>query len=335
MDFNSVQGKVVSVTGASRGIGRAIAECYGAHGMKVACAARSVDQGQAVSDGICAKGGEAIFIQTDCSSTAAIKELVDKTVAHYGKLDGVVSNAGIGMGGTPLHEYDVTDYEKIFALNSEGVFAGMKYGAEAILKSHSEGGFLINVASIAGLVPQRGQALYSATKFGVVGMTRAAALDYAAYGITVNAICPGYTKTSIFGDAPASAMDFFASDCPAKRMGDPEECAALALFLASDMARYITGAAIPVDGALSAGHQSISSWKHPEILTDGKLNSQSTIAALMENDAAKVVIENFLPGFSANEQAKAAYGMTFAQIGPMLGLPDSALQGLLAALDNM
>jgi len=330
MDFNSVQGKVVIVTGASRGIGRAIAECYGAHGMKVACAARSVDQGQAVSDGICAKGGEAIFIQTDCSSTAAIKELVDKTVAHYGKLDGVVSNAGIGMGGTPLH-----DYEKIFALNSEGVFAGMKYGAEAILKSHSEGGFLINVASIAGLVPQRGQALYSATKFGVVGMTRAAALDYAAYGITVNAICPGYTKTSIFGDAPASAMDFFASDCPAKRMGDPEECAALALFLASDMARYITGAAIPVDGALSAGHQSISSWKHPEILTDGKLNSQSTIAALMENDAAKVVIENFLPGFSANEQAKAAYGMTFAQIGPMLGLPDSALQGLLAALDNL
>ena len=335
MDFNSVQGKVVIVTGASRGIGRAIAECYGAHGMKVACAARSVDQGQAVSDGICAKGGEATFIQTDCSSTAAIKELVDKTVAHYGKLDGVVSNAGIGMGGTPLHEYDVTDYEKIFALNSEGVFAGMKYGAEAILKSHSEGGFLINVASIAGLVPQRGQALYSATKFGVVGMTRAAALDYAAYGITVNAICPGYTKTSIFGDAPASAIDFFASDCPAKRMGDPEECAALALFLASDMARYITGAAIPVDGALSAGHQSISSWKHPEILTDGKLNSQSTIAALMENDAAKVVIENFLPGFSANEQAKAAYGMTFAQIGPMLGLPDSALQGLLAALDNL
>ena len=335
MDFNSVQGKVVIVTGASRGIGRAIAECYGAHGMKVACAARSVDQGQAVSDGICAKGGEAIFIQTDCSSTAAIKELVDKTVAHYGKLDGVVSNAGIGMGGTPLHEYDVPDYEKICALNSEGVFAGMKFGAEAILKSHSEGGFLINVASIAGLVPQRGQALYSATKFGVVGMTRAAALDYAAYGITVNAICPGYTKTSIFGDAPASAMDFFASDCPAKRMGDPEECAALALFLASDMARYITGAAIPVDGALSAGHQSISSWKHPEILTDGKLNSQSTIAALMENDAAKVVIENFLPGFSANEQAKAAYGMTFAQIGPMLGLPDSALQGLLAALDNL
>lgn len=184
-------------------------------------------------------------------------------------------------------------------------------------------------------MPQRGQALYSATKFGVVGMTRAAALDYAEYGITVNAICPGYTKTSIFGDAPAAAMDFFASDCPAKRMGDPEECAALALFLASGLARYITGAAIPVDGALSAGHQSISSWKHPEILTGGKLNSQSTIAALMENEAAKAIVEQYLPGFADNQQAKAAYGMTFGKIGSMLGLPETALKALLDALDNL
>ena len=89
------------------------------------------------------------------------------------------------------------------------------------------------------------------------------------------------------------------------------------------------------DGALSAGHQNVSSWKHPEILTDGKLNSQSTIAALMENDDAKAVVEKFLPGFAANEQAKAAYGMTFGKIGPMLGLPDEALQGLLSALDTL
>lgn len=266
MDFSSVKGKVAIVTGASRGIGEAIAKIYGEHGMKVVCAARSTEQGQAVANEICAKGGEAIFIQTDCSDSSQIKELINKTVKHYGRLDGIVSNAGIGQGGYPLHEYEMEDFDKIFALNSKGVFAGMKYGAEAIFQSHSEGGFLINVASIAGIMAQRGQALYSATKHGVVGMTKSAALDYAPYGITVNAICPGYTKTSIFGDAPEQALAFFAKDCPAERIGNPEECAYLALFLASDMARYISGAAIPVDGALSAGHQNVSTWKHPEIL---------------------------------------------------------------------
>lgn len=267
--FESVKGKVAIVTGASRGIGRAIAEMYGANGMKVVCAARSVQQGQAVADGICENGGEAVFVQTDCSDVEQMKKLADTAVSHYKRLDGIVNNAGIGQGGSPLHEYEMQDYENIFDLNSKGVFAGMKYAAEAILRSHSEGGFLINVASIAGIMPQRGQALYTATKFGVVGMTKVAALDYAPYNITVNAICPGYTKTSIFGDAPEQAMDFFAKDCPSGRMGEPKECAYLALFLASDMARYITGAAIPVDGALSAGSKNVSHWKHPEIVHQG------------------------------------------------------------------
>lgn len=264
--FKSVEGKVAIVTGASRGIGKAIAEIYGANGMKVVCAARSKEQGQAVADSICQNGGEAIFFQTDCSNPEEMKNLVKTAVKHLGRVDGLVNNAGIGQGGAPMHEYDMMDYDQIFDLNSKGVFAGMKYGAEAILRSHSEGGFLINVASIAGIMPQRGQALYTATKFGVVGMTKVSALDYAPYNITVNAICPGYTKTSIFGDAPEQAMEFFAQDCPAGRMGAPEECADLALFLASDMARYITGAAIPVDGALSAGSKNVSQWKHPEIL---------------------------------------------------------------------
>lgn len=335
MDFGSVQGKVAVVTGASRGIGRAIAEVFAENGMKVVCAARSRSQGQEVADNICTNGGDAIFVETDCSDSSQIKALIEKAVSHYGRLDGVVSNAGIGMGGSPLHEYDEEDYERIFNLNSKGVFAGMKYGAEAIFRTQSQGGFLINVASIAGISPQRGQALYTATKFGVVGMTKTAALDYAKYGITVNAICPGYTRTSIFGDAPEAAMSFFASDCPVGRIGDPRECAYLALFLASDMARYITGAAIPVDGALSAGHQNVSSWKHPEILTGGKLNAESTIAAIMENEAAAAIVEKYLPGFAANEQAKAAYSMTFGTLAPMLGLPTEAIEGLLRELNEL
>ena len=119
MDFSSVKGKVAIVTGASRGIGRSIATVFGEHGMKVVCAARSQEQGQAVVDEIRANGGNAVFVRTDCSRVKEIEGMVDAAVNHYGRLDGLVSNAGIGMGGTPLHEYDVEEYEKIFDINSK------------------------------------------------------------------------------------------------------------------------------------------------------------------------------------------------------------------------
>lgn len=339
LDFSSVKDKVVIVTGASRGIGEAIARCFGHNGMKVVCAARSVDKGNEVVAAIRADGGDAVFRQTDCSCADEIKALVDFAVSHYGRLDGVVSNAGIGMGGTPLHEYGIDDYDSILSLNLKGVFAGMKYGAEAIFKSGSTGGFLINVASIAGIMPQRGQALYTATKHAVVGMTKSAALDYAPHGITVNAICPGYTLTSMFDGIPSQAEEFFIADCPSGRMGRPEECAYLALFLASDMARYINGTAIPVDGALAAGSKNVISWQHPEILTGGVviLNSDSTIAALVENPAAAAIIEKYIPGFLSNEDAKAAYGTTFKVLCefPMIGISAEDAERFFAELDAL
>lgn len=266
MNFSGVNGKTVIVTGAGSGIGEAIAKLYASNGMKVVCADIRTECGQKTVDEICKNGGNAIFVKIDCSDEKQIENLVNEAVKQYGHLDGIVNNAGIGQGGIPLHECDMEDYDKIFDVNSKGVFAGMKYGAEAILKSHVKGGFILNIASVAGIMPQRGQSLYTATKFGIVGMTKAAALDYAAYDITVNAICPGYTKTSIFGNAPEQALAFFEKDCPAQRIGNPMECAYLALFLASDLARYITGAAIPVDGALSAGSKNVTTWRHPEIL---------------------------------------------------------------------
>ena len=112
------------------------------------------------------------------------------------------------------------------------------------------------------------------------------------------------------------------------------ECAYLALFLASDMSRYITGAAIPVDGALSAGSKNVTSWKHPEILTGGKLNADSTIAAIMENTDAKAIVDKYLPGFAENEQAKAAYGLTFKALAPMLGLPEDVVTNMLGELER-
>lgn len=266
MNFDSVKGKVAIVTGASSGIGKAIALCYAHHGMKVVCTNRNPQKGEETVNVIKASGGNAVFFQSDVSKPEEVKALVDYTIDTYGRLDGIVNNAGIGLGGTPLHEYSLEEYDNIMSLNLKSVFTSMKYGSEAILKSKSEGGFIINVSSIAGLLPQSGQSLYTSTKFGVIGMTKSASLEYAPHNITVNAICPGYTVTPIFGDAPDAAMNYFRLACPSGRMGEPEECAYLALFLASDMARYISGAAIPVDGALSAGAKNVLQWKHPEIL---------------------------------------------------------------------
>ncbi|MBA4686304.1 MAG: SDR family oxidoreductase [Candidatus Galacturonibacter soehngenii] len=266
MNFDSVKGKVAIVTGASSGIGKAIAMCYAQHGMKVVCANRNPQKGEETVNEIKAAGGDAVFFQSDVSKAEDVKALVDFTIDTYGRLDGIVNNAGIGLGGTPLHEYSLDEYDNIMSLNLKSVFTAMKYGSEAILKSKSEGGFIINVSSIAGLLPQSGQSLYTSTKFGVIGMTKSASMEYAPHNITVNAICPGYTVTPIFGDAPDAAMNYFRLACPSGRMGEPEECAYLALFLASDMARYISGAAIPVDGALSAGSRNVLQWKHPEIL---------------------------------------------------------------------
>lgn len=338
-DFHSVNGKVAVVTGAANGIGEAIARIYAENGMQVVCADWDSVKGEQVVQSIRAAGGEAFFRHTDCSKADGIRALVDFAVAHYGKLDGIVSNAGVGQGGTPAHELSLEEFDKIVSLNLKSVFAGMKYGTQAIFRTGSAGGFLINIASVAGLVPQRGQALYTATKSAVVGMTKTAALDYASYNITVNAICPGYTRTTMFEDIPEQAMQFFLQDAPSGKLGTPEECAWLALFLASDMARYISGAAIPVDGALSAGAKNLVAWRHPELRQGGEcaLSSQSTVAVIMEHPKGAAIVNKYLPGFGANEQAKAAYGMSIQSLCelPMLGISRENATALFEELDAL
>lgn len=266
-DFSSVKGKVAVITGAADGLGEAIAQCYADNGMKVVVSDIHAEKGKKVVDQINAKGGEAAFVKADVSDETDVKGMIDFAVKTYGRLDGLVNNAGIADPSRPIHEYSADEFDKVTSVDLKGVFLGMKYGIEAILKSKSSGGFIINVASLAGLLGNNSMGLYTSSKHGVVGLTKSAALDYAPYNITVNAICPGTFRTSIWGQAPEETIQQYAKlISPNGKLGDPKEIGHLALFLASDLARYISGAAIPIDAGSSAGKLTPAKWSHPEIL---------------------------------------------------------------------
>lgn|SRR5690625_372969 len=266
-DFASVKDKVAVVTGAALGIGKSIAQCFAENGMKVVVSDIDAEKGQNVVEEIKSKGGEASFIKADVSIEDDVKKMIDFAVETYGHLDGLVNNAGIAAANRPTHEYSTEEFEQITSVDLKGVFLGMKYGVQAILKSKSPSGFIINIASLAGLLGNSSMSLYTSAKHGVVGLTKSGALDYAPYNITVNAICPGTFRTSIWGDAPEETVQEYAKMIsPNGRLGDPKEIGHLALFLASDLARYISGSAIPIDAGSSAGKITPSTWSHPEIL---------------------------------------------------------------------
>lgn len=266
-DFSSVKGKVAIVTGASDGLGKAIAQCYAENGMKVVVSDINADKGNQLIEEIKANGGEAVFYKTDVSNEADVRGVVDFAIETYGQLDGIVNNAGISAENRPMHEYSIEEFDRLTAIDLKGVFMGMKFGIEAILKSKSSSGFVVNVASLAGIMGNSAMGIYTSAKHGVVGLTKSAALDYAAYNITVNAICPGTIRTSIWGDTPEEIVQQYAKMLsPNGRLGDPKDIAYVALFLASDMARYISGSTITVDAGSHAGKVTPTKWSHPEIL---------------------------------------------------------------------
>ena len=186
----------------------------------------------------------------------------------YGRLDGIVNNAGISAESRPTHEYSISEFDKLTSIDLKGVFLGMKYGIEAILKSKASAGFVINVASLAGLLGNSSMAIYTSAKHGVVGLTKSAALDYAPYNITVNAICPGTIKTSIWRNAPEEVIQQYAKLLsPNGRLGDPKRGCKFSTIFSLDLARYISGSAITIDAGSSAGKLTPSQWsKHSEIL---------------------------------------------------------------------
>lgn len=241
------ENKVAIVTGGSFGIGRASAIAFAQRGAKVVVADWMEDN--ETIDAIKKSGGEAIFVKCDVSKSADVKSLVDKTIEKYGRLDYALNNAGIeGVSGNTI---DCTEenWDKTIGVNLKGVWLCMKYEIPQMLKSGK--GAIVNIASIAGLVGFPTLPAYVATKHGVVGLTKTAALEFAKQNIRVNAVCPGAIKTPMldrFTGKKKEAEQQFANMEPVGRLGQPEEVAEAVMWLCSDASSFVTGDAMAVDG---------------------------------------------------------------------------------------
>jgi NAD(P)-dependent dehydrogenase (short-subunit alcohol dehydrogenase family) len=249
-----LSGKVVLVTGGASGIARASSLAFARAGAKVALADIDGQGGEETLGQIVAAGGEAFFAGCDVSDAAAVRNLIDRTVAQYGRLDCAANIAAIE--GSPLRIDQVPDeeFDRIIQINLRGVWLCMKYEIVQMLKQGS-GGAIVNLASAAGLVGSVRSPAYGASKHGVVGLTKSAALQYAGDKIRVNAVCPGGIATPMterIAAAGGATQARLGAAHPIGRMGRPEEIAAAVLWLCSDEASFITGTAVPVDGGLTA-----------------------------------------------------------------------------------
>jgi len=248
-----VDGKVALVTGGASGIGRATALTFAREGAKLVIADTNDEGGQQTVHMITEQGGEAIFIQVDVTSASAVEALISKTVETYGRLDCAHNNAGIASGVRALTaDYPEERWHQVIAVNLTGVWLCMKY--EMVQMLHHGGGAIVNTASIAGLVGGAGGAAYTASKHGVVGLTKTAALEYAQQGIRVNCVCPGYIQTPMTaqGMSDPEQMARIIAREPLGRVGAPEEVAETVVWLCSDAASFVTGHTMTVDGGYVA-----------------------------------------------------------------------------------
>jgi len=242
-------GKVALITGAGSGIGRQSALAFARAGAKVVVADIVLLGGEETVRMIEAEGGEATFVKTDVSNARDVEALVKETIATYGQLDYAHNNAGIeGAQGTTI-ECTEDCWDKTIDTNLKGVWLCMKYEIPEMLKNH--GGAIVNTSSVAGLVGFANIPAYTASKHGVSGLTKVAALEFAKSGIRVNAVCPGVIRTPMIerftGGDPQVEAQFTAGE-PIGRLGEPEEIATAVVWLCSDEASFVTGSAIPVDG---------------------------------------------------------------------------------------
>lgn len=247
-----LEGKAALVTGAGGGIGRAIARLFAAEGASVLIAEINEDAGRAAVREIEEARGRARFLRTDAASEADVSAAVQATAETWGRLDVLVNNAGIGgLGYT---------WDQVIAVNLSGVFYGCQHGLEAMMRQGG-GGVIVNMASILGLVganppgPPGGSGYsYTAAKHGVLGLTRQFALDGAPHGVRVNVLCPGWIETTLTVPLTQTQplMDWALQNTPMARLGQPQEVAKAALFLASDDSSFMTGAPLVIDGGWTA-----------------------------------------------------------------------------------
>jgi NAD(P)-dependent dehydrogenase (short-subunit alcohol dehydrogenase family) len=250
-------GKVVVVTGASRGIGAAVARAFCLAGARVAIAARDTRALEVLAEELGGDDGHVLAVAADVSEPAAVAEMVGTVLSEFGRLDFACNNAaGGGHPPTPMADVPIEAFDAGLAVTLRGVFLSMRAEIPAIVSSG--GGAIVNISSTAGLQAVGGLASYVAAKFGVEGLTRVAALDYAADGVRVNALAPGPILTRSLERAGSSAQQAAAAAMPLARVGTPEEVADAVVWLCCDAAGFITGSTLVMDGGKLAGTPPLS-----------------------------------------------------------------------------